>query len=327
MVIFLIVVLFLILFVSFLAYMECFHSPASRADNPYASIEGEQYADIHDNMLAITRIMERAQAEEVTIHSYDGLLLKGRYYQTNHDAPILILFHGYRSHPSRDCAGAYMLGKKMGFNILAVDQRAHCKSGGRVITFGICERHDCASWAEYAASRFPDSPIVLAGLSMGAATVLMASELKLPKSVCAILADCPYSSPSAIIRKVCIDRKIPDWLAYPFVQLGARLFGGFPINKCSAEDAVKHANVPILLLHGEDDRFVPCDMSKAIHSANPDLIRLHTFPYAGHGLCYMTDPIRYEQIVTRFLWDITALKRYMTGNTYVHDAINGNLKY
>ena len=327
MAIILVIAILLILAISFLAYYECFHSPARRADDPYSPMEGEQYVDARENMYAITRIMERAESEEVCIHSYDGLQLKARYYHASGGCPTLILFHGYRSHPLRDCAGAYMLGKKMGFNILVVDQRAHCKSGGRVITFGICERHDCVSWTEYIANRLPDSPIVLAGISMGAATVLMASGLKLPEKVCAIMADCPYSSPIAIIRKVCKDRKIPVPLANPFIHLGARVFGGFSLNKCSAETAVKQSKVPILLIHGEDDRFVPCDMSKAIHAANPTAAELHTFPYAGHGLCYMTDPIRYEQIVTRFLWKIPAIKPHIENNAYVQDAISGNLKY
>ena len=327
MVVMLLIFLTLILGISLYTYFECFHSPADRAEDPYARIKGEQYSDIFENMLSITRIMDRGKSEDVTIQSYDGLALKGRYYHTKDGAPTQILFHGYRSHPLRDCAGAYILGKKMGFNILAVDQRAHCKSGGRVITFGICERHDCVSWAELISKRFPDSPIILAGLSMGAATVLMASELELPTNVCAIIADCPYSSPSAIIRKVCIDRKIPDKLAYPFIRIGARLFGGFSLNSCSAESAVRHANVPILLIHGEDDRFVPCEMSRRIHEASKEFSQLHTFPNAGHGLCYMTDPLRYEDVTTRFLWNIRALKPYMEKSEYVQKELSGEIRY
>ena len=102
---------------------------------------------------------------------------------------------------------------------------------------------------------------------MGAATVLMASELNLPENVVCIIADSPYSSPKAIIRKVCRDRHLPDWLAYPFIRIGAKIFGGVSIEECSAEDAVRNARIPILLIHGEDDRFVPCQMSKRIFRA------------------------------------------------------------
>lgn len=323
----LLILLVIILALSYYTYYICFHSPAKRKDDPYEKMDGEQYIQVYDNIYSCTRIMDKAEAQQIEITSFDGLTLKGRYYHKNDGAPVQILFHGYRSHPLRDCAGAYMLAMKMGFNVLAVEQRAHCNSGGRVITFGICERYDCISWAEYFSNRFPDSPIILGGLSMGAATVLMASELTLPEKVCAILADCPYSSPKAIIRKVCHDRKIPAVLAYPFIRLGARIFGGFSLEDCSAEDSVKKAKHPILLIHGEDDRFFPCEMSRKIYKACASNAQLHTFPHAGHGLCYMTDPLRYEDIVTRFLWDVPALKPHMEQSSYVQKELRGEMKY
>lgn len=314
---------FLVLSISLYTYFICFHSPAKRDSDPYKQIEGEQYIGTHENMVSITRIMDKTACEEITITSFDGLELHGRYYHTRDGAPVQILFHGYRSMALRDCAGGFILAKKMEFNVLSVDQRAHCKSGGRVITFGICERHDCVSWAEYISKRFPYSPIIFGGLSMGAATVLMASELDMPENVCAIIADCPYSSPKAIIRKVCRDRHIPDTLAYPFIRIGARVFGGFSLELCSAESAVRNAKLPILLIHGEDDRFVPCEMSKQIYSACASSSQLHTFPYAGHGLCYMTDPLRYEEVTTRFLWDIPALQPHMSQSSYVQKELSG----
>ena len=65
-------------------------------------------------------------------------------------------------------------------------------------------------------------------------------------------------------------------------------------------EAVKHTRVPILLIHGEEDRFVPLEMSRDIAAANPELVRLVTFPGAGHGLCYLTDTERYRREVSEF---------------------------
>lgn len=314
--------------ISFYTYLECFHSPAVRNDDLYTLPKGSQYEAVKDNMFAITRIMEKTQWELVKIASFDGLRLNARYSHTKDGAPVQILFHGYRSIAMRDCAGGFMLAKKMGFNVLVVDQRAHAKSSGRVITFGICERKDCVSWAEYVMNRFSsDIPIILSGLSMGAATVLMASELKLPNNVVAIMADCPYCAPEAIIHKVCRDRHIPATLACPFIRLGARLFGKFKLRQCNAENAVKKATVPILLIHGEDDRFVPCEMSKRIFAACAPYAELHTFPGAGHGLCYMTDPLRYEMIVTKFLFGIPKLRHHMSQNEYVRKELRGEIRY
>jgi pimeloyl-ACP methyl ester carboxylesterase len=114
------------------------------------------------------------------------------------------------------------------------------------------------------------------------------------------LADCPYSSPADIIKKVCADEGYPSNLVYPFIRFAARVFGGFNLEECSAVEAVKDATIPIQLLHGEDDRFVPCDMSREIHAANPDLVTLETFPGAGHGLSYIVDAARYRCAVLGF---------------------------
>ena len=90
-----------------------------------------------------------------------------------------------------------------GYNVLLAEQRAHFRSGGHTITYGIRERRDVLSWVTYANSRFgTDRPIYLFGISMGAATVVMAADLDLPDNVRLICADCPYSSPKDIICHV-----------------------------------------------------------------------------------------------------------------------------
>ena len=86
-------------------------------------------------------------------------------------------------------------------------------------------------------------------------------------------------------------------LIWPFVRLGALLFGRFVPEEGDAVRAVGRARVPILIVHGEDDRFVPCAMSEAIRDANPTLVRRHTFPGAGHGLSYVRDTARYEALL------------------------------
>ena len=131
---------------------------------------------------------------------------------------------------------------------------------------------------------------------MGAATVLMTTDLLLPKNVVGVIADCPYSSPRAIIRKVIADMKLPVAPAYPFAVMGAFLFGGFRgLGKISAVNAVKHATVPILIIHGEADSFVPCDMSREIAAACASKVRLETVPDADHAMSYMTDFERYKE--------------------------------
>ena len=135
---------------------------------------------------------------------------------------------------------------------------------------------------------------------MGAATVLMASELDLPETVAAITADCPYSSPGTIIRKVASDMKVPGQVIYPFITLGALIFGHFCLWKSSPVKSVSNTDIPILLIHGGDDRFVPCEMSKEIYAACAGKKQLAIFDGAGHGLSYLTNPDRYLDLYRNF---------------------------
>lgn len=307
-------------------FRTCFYSPKNRKEDPYALLDGEQYAALSEGIFFCTQKMEEAPCEFVATLSYDCLTLSGRYYHHHDGAPLLILFHGYRSMALRDSAGGFILGKKAGFNVLAIDQRAHGRSEGTVITFGIKERQDCLSWIQYANDRFgTDIHIVISGLSMGAATVLMAASLDLPRNVVCIMADCPYSSPAGIIRKVARDMKFPDRPVYPFIKLSAKLFGRFDLEACTAKESVRDAKIPVLLLHGEDDRFVPCDMSREIAAACVSPCQLYTFPDAGHGLCYTIDPEKYETAVVRFFHSVPALKEHMEYNSFSSEILKRSL--
>lgn len=321
-------ILFSVLLIMFLIFMlycykTAFHSPTIRQQSIEHIPDGEQYKKWGPKMIEIAKIMEQASCEEITIRAKDDTKLFGRYYEYFPGFPVMIAFHGYRSMAFRDTAGAFALCQKLGFNILAVDQRAQGKSEGNRITFGILERMDCLDWVQYISTRLgSDIPIVLCGISMGAATVLMASDLKLPSNVVAIMADCPYDTPEGIIRKVAADMGYPSWLATPIIRLSARIIGGFSLRQCSPIDSVKYATAPILLIHGEEDRFVPCQMSRNIYAAAPYNCQLHTFPDAGHGLCYLTDPHRYETICVNFLWNNTNLRQYMKDNPFVIKIIS-----
>lgn len=297
----LVVVLALMLAVSYAAYRIPFYHP-DHTESPYDLPPEAQYDPYREAMTALITAADALPFEQVEITARDDAKLFGRYYPAADDAPVLIGFHGFKSTALRDMCGGSELARQMGMGAILVDQRAHGKSDGKTISFGVKERSDCLSWARYAARRWPGRPIILMGVSMGAATVLMASDLDLPAEVKGIIADCPYSDPSAIIKKVGRDSMGPaSILLYPFILLGARLYGGFGLTGASPVKAVRHARVPILLIHGEDDRFVPCDMSRQIYDACAGEKTRVTIPGAPHAIAYVLDPDKYGQAVRRFL--------------------------
>jgi len=127
----------------------------------------------------------------------------------------------------------------------------------------------------------------------------MAAGMDLPKNIIGVVADSGYTSPKDIICKVIADMHLPPKLAWPFVKLGAKLFGHFDIEAASSMEAVKNAKVPIFFSHGEADDFVPCDMTKALYEACVSKKSIALISGAGHGLCYLVQPEAYAQAIKK----------------------------
>ena len=262
---------------------------------------GEQYEPYHDTITRCVDLVLEVPYESVEIVAEDGCKLFGRYYHLTDGAPLVIFFHGYRCSSLRDGNGIFLYARKLGYNVLLVDQRAHWNSGGKTITFGVKERYDAKQWAEYAKERFGEAQkIYLCGLSMGAATVLMASNLGLPQNVIGIIADCPYSSPKAILCSVMKEMGFPSKLTYWLARLSAKWFGHFDTEEASAIEAVRESKIPILILHGDDDRFVPCTMSIDCQAASKGNVELVLIKGAGHGMSHCVDAESYEKAVLAF---------------------------
>lgn len=265
---------------------------------------GDEYKEFKPFMKKLVEEQELVPFEEIYIQTRDKKKLFGRYYHVEDNAIVEIQFHGYKGTGIRDFCGGNKLSRELKHNSILVDQRGHGKSSGSTISFGIKEKYDVLEWINYAINRFgSDVKIILCGVSMGAATILMASELDLPKNVIGIVADCSYSSPKKIIKKVIReDMKLPVNLCYPFVALAGLLFGGFSLNDKGAENAVSNAKVPICLIHGANDTFVPPYMSENIYSnCNSKIKELHLFEKAEHGISYIVNPEKYALIVEKFI--------------------------
>ncbi len=257
------------------------------------------YADL---ILSGKRWCRETPHEEVTVTARDGVKLFGRVYDREDARAAVIMMHGYRSMAENDfsCSSEYV--HSQGFAMILADQRAHGKSGGFAMTFGIRERWDLMEWIRYAEKRFPGKPIILEGLSMGSSTVLMAAgESELPKSVAGIICDCGYTSPRDIIRTVIRSRHLPVGICYPMVRLAGRVLGRFDVEECSALEAGKRASVPALFIHGEADDFVPCQMGRDNYAAYAGPKTLVTVPGAGHGLSYVVDMEKCQGALRVFL--------------------------
>ncbi len=288
---------------AYVCYMLAYYSPPR--EQPQSDEERLPPGRIYEPYYPVMRqwLAQVAQMPHLplSVQTADGLTLRGRYYEYTPDSPVEILFHGYRGYSDRDMCGAVQRCFAVGHSALLVDQRAGGASDGHVITFGVRESDDVPLWVGAVAERFGDHrKVILAGVSMGATTVLLAAERELPPQVAGVLADCGYSRAREIIKKVIRQMHLPANLLYPLVRLGALLFGRFDPNRADAVEAMKQCRLPVLFFHGDTDDFVPCEMSRQLYAACTAPKELVITPGAGHGLCYPVDTEAYIEAVRRF---------------------------
>ncbi len=239
----------------------------------------------------------------LTTLSHDGLKLYATLIEHENPRATLLMFHGYRSSGMNDFSCATRFYYSLGFNLLIVDQRAHGRSEGKYIGFGATERFDCQTWARIIYERYgKELPILITGISMGGATVLMASSLELPENVAAIISDSAFTSPadilSHVIRK---DYHINPSIIMPFMNMWSKALAKYSFYEVSAEDTVKKAKVPILFIHGLSDDFVPSEMSKRSFEACVSKKDSVFVEKAGHGESYLVDKERCEATLKQFI--------------------------
>ena len=289
--------------ISYLAFMKAI---GRRPDIPFEVLEQTPDTawcrfskEIREGMSWI----ESMPQTTLTTLSHDGLKLYATLIEQKEPKATLLMFHGYRSAGMNDFSCAAKFYYSLGFNLLIVDQRAHGRSEGKYIGFGATERFDCQTWANLIYERYgKELPMLITGISMGGATVLMASSLDLPENLVAIISDSAFTSPADILAHVI--RKsyhINPSIIMPFMNMWSRSLAKYSFDEVSTEDTLKKAKVPILFIHGLDDDFVPCDMSKRSFEACVSDKRAIFVEKAGHGESYLIDNKLCESTLKDFI--------------------------
>ena len=287
--------------VAYGCYRMAFYSAPRVLSDGIPMPEGEIYDPYREQMAAWVKEIREMPHENMEITAFDGLKLRGKYYEYAPGAPVELMLHGYRGSSEQDMSGGVFRAAQCGHSALIIDHRGAGRSEGNTISFGINERKDCLRWIDLLIQRLgPDTKIIVTGISMGAATAMMIAGEDLPENVIGVLADCGYSSPREIILKAIREMGLPPKLSYPFVKLGAKLYGGFDLEESSPEEALKRAKVPVIFFHGDRDDLVPCEMSWVNYEACASRKKLVITPGAGHGLCFPMDQEGYIAAVREF---------------------------
>lgn len=295
----LMVLLFCLLLLCLYTFVFC-HPHRMRPD-VYNIPSSTLYKSHKNAMLTMVNDMDNTPYTPLTIQTPDGCELYGRLYQNNPQAPVILFFHGYHGTSAWDGYGIYKFCEKHKFNILMADMRAHGQSQGH-ISFGIKERYDCKLWAEHISRHFgKNSKIILAGVSMGAASILMSSSLNLPANVKGLVCDCSYSEPAAIIKETIKQMRLPVFPFYNLIKLSAHIFGHFDLEEASPLDAVKTLTLPVLFLHGSLDSVVPLSMNDSLFTSCIAPKTRVIIPNADHANSALVNYSMYEDAIWSFV--------------------------
>ncbi len=276
-----------------------------KKDLPWLDTQALQktpYGRFSEHIQAADRWLTEHQAQEVSVISEDGLTLRGMWVPAEEPRGTMLLVHGYHSCILADFGPAMDFYHNMGMNMLLPFQRSHGKSEGKYITFGVKESRDMLRWIDFHNRTYGHQPMLLSGLSMGASTVMFMAEERLPENVKGIIADCGFTSPKEIVSSVF--RKTTHLPAIPTIwaaDLFARVFAGFSLYEKNTCRSLAKSRLPILMVHGTQDTYVPCEMTKKTYAQCTGNKQLLLVEGATHGVSFLYDKKRYTGAIIDFL--------------------------
>lgn len=212
----------------------------------------------------------------------------------------VVICHGYMGSGGAMSSFAQQFYER-GYSLLLPDARGHGRSGGSYIGMGWHDRLDLLDWVGELNENFAPESILLYGVSMGGATVLMASGEALPDNVRAIVADCGYTSAwDEFEYQLGALFGLPSFPVMNFASIVTRLRAGYWLGEADALGQVARSTVPILFIHGSEDAFVPVEMVYELYDAAPGDRELVVAEGAGHGSSFTTLGEEYWRIIEDF---------------------------
>ncbi|MDJ0336982.1 alpha/beta fold hydrolase [Cryobacterium sp. PH31-O1] len=223
----------------------------------------------------------------------------------------VIQVHG-RAVRREEALRAVPVFRAAGYTSLLVSYRndgdAPASSDGRY-GLGDTEWPDVVAAIEYAAAQGATS-IVLMGWSMGGAVVLQSmTRSKDIGLITGIVLESPVVDWADVINAQAMDRRLPRLIARGAVLLmGSRWGASFtgqaaPIDFGRLDFVARADDLqrPILLLHSDDDGFVPAAGSRRLAGRRPDIVTFVPFAQARHTKLWNYDPARWNAEITAWL--------------------------
>jgi len=241
------------------------------------------------------------KTQELMIKSFDGLDLYADLYEGKNTEETAILIHGYKSAGWKDFYNIIDYYKERQCNILILQNRGHGKSKAKYIGFSSLDQYDVLGWCQKVSELYLQTKIILHGVSMGGATVIHCSN-KVDNNVKVIIDDCGFTSIAAITKHLM--SRVYGIPYYPFGIAGnvwMEILGNTNPNQDDGLEEVKQARVPIMFVHGDQDHFVPVEMSKQMYENCCTRKELLIAKNCGHAACQSIVYDEYKEKLNKFI--------------------------
>ncbi|HEX8521936.1 MAG TPA: alpha/beta hydrolase [Tepidisphaeraceae bacterium] len=220
----------------------------------------------------------------------------------------VIIIHGYGDAKVGGIAWAPMF-HEMGWNILAIDLRAHGESGGTQTTAGYWERHDLNQILNRLRTDRPKETqtLILFGVSLGAAVALAAAVTR--DDLAAVVLEGPFADYGDAVAAHGRLFGAPGGILQDLALRLAQNFSRADFGAVRPVDLIPQSPCPVMVIHGAEDAFMIKDEARRLsaalakHAGPRDVF--WEVPAAGHVLCLSCDPISYRTRVEAFLNSVT----------------------
>lgn len=220
--------------------------------------------------------------KELCIKSFDNLNLYGKYYDIGSDT-VIILFPGVRTVKEDSFAYECVNMLDLGYNVLLCDNRAHFKSEGEFISYGLYEKEDVKKWVEYFENDDKITNIFPGGKSMGAASVSFASkDLNEIDKVKGLIIDCGYTNVIDLFSYLLKTMHVPSFLVIPGLSILLKSRKGISFKNYSTENYLSQISLPCLFIEGTDDKVVPIEYVMKNYNCCTGEKELFLVEKAGH---------------------------------------------
>ncbi len=237
------------------------------------------------------------------INERDFVLTSFAHIQKSYTNKWIVVVHGYEE--SSSTMGDY--GKMFfeeGYNVLLVDNEYHGESEGDHISMGTFDCINVLRWVDEIVKQDDSSEIVLFGLSMGAATVMMASDKKLnpSKHIKAIVEDCGFTSSEDMFSyRLKVEYKLPKLPLIYAVDIFNYFKNGYRFNDKTPLKAVSNTNIPMLFIHGDKDDYVPFYMVHKLFDSHCGEKDIYIVKNAEHANAFDVAGVDYKNKIMKFI--------------------------